>query len=109
MQPFPLSPIPSMSNLLEIPVAQASIFRRGNYLQSSLSPLDIKGYAQLRSLRKHCRPVLSESAADLYDLIDRTELMSYATLRPRKSSFGESQRRMKVRSLDRQSSLRMYA
>ncbi|XP_037816868.1 rapamycin-insensitive companion of mTOR isoform X1 [Lucilia sericata] len=114
LQQFPLSPIPSMSNLLEIPLGQSSLLRRtslvGNsYLQNAISPVDIKGYAQLRSLRRHCRPVLSESAAELYDIVDRMELLSFASFRPRKSSFGDSQRKMKVRSLDRQTSLRMYA
>lgn len=103
-----------MSNLLEIPLGQSSLIRRtslvgSSYLQNAISPVDIKGYAQLRSLRRHCRPVLSESAAELYDIVDRMELLSFASFRPRKSSFGESQRKMKVRSLDRQTSLRMYA
>uniref|UniRef100_A0A1I8NQG9 Rapamycin-insensitive companion of mTOR n=1 Tax=Stomoxys calcitrans TaxID=35570 RepID=A0A1I8NQG9_STOCA len=113
-QQFPLSPIPSMSNLLEIPLAQSSLMRRislvgTSYLQNAISPVDIKGYAQLRSLRRHCRPVLSESGAELYDIIDRIDLLSYASFRPRKSSFGDSSRKSKVRSLDRQTSLRMYA
>ncbi|XP_065364051.1 rapamycin-insensitive companion of mTOR [Calliphora vicina] len=113
-QQFPLSPIPSMSNLLEIPLGQSSLLRRTSlvgtsYLQNAISPVDIKGYAQLRSLRRHCRPVLSESAAELYDIVDRMELLSFASFRPRKSSFGDSQRKIKVRSLDRQTSLRMYA
>ncbi|XP_075155173.1 rapamycin-insensitive companion of Tor isoform X2 [Haematobia irritans] len=113
-QQFPLSPIPSMSNLLEIPLGQSSLLRRtslvGNsYLHNAISPVDIKGYAQLRSLRRHCRPVLSESGAELYDIVDRIDLLSYASFRPRKSSFGDSSRKSKVRSLDRQTSLRMYA
>lgn len=104
-----------MSNLLEIPLGQSkSLLRRTSvvgtsYLQNAISPVDIRGYAQLRSLRRHCRPVLSESAAELYDIVDRMELLSFASFRPRKSSFGDSQRKMKVRSLDRQTSLRMYA
>ncbi|XP_061386649.1 rapamycin-insensitive companion of mTOR, partial [Musca vetustissima] len=113
LQQFPLSPIPSMSNLLEIPLGQSSLLRRtslvaGSYLHNAISPVDIKGYAQLRSLRRHCRPVLSESGAELYDIVDRIDLLSYASFRPRKSSFGDS-RKNKVRSLDRQTSLRMYA
>ncbi|XP_028898249.2 rapamycin-insensitive companion of mTOR isoform X2 [Zeugodacus cucurbitae] len=114
-QQFPLSPIPSMSNLVVDVQPQRSILLRGtslvgaSYLNTSLSPADIKGYAQLRSLRKYCRPMVSESATDVYDIIDRIEFLSLGSsvMRPRKSSFGESQRRMKVRSLDRQSSLRI--
>ncbi|XP_004525858.1 rapamycin-insensitive companion of mTOR isoform X2 [Ceratitis capitata] len=112
---FPLSPIPSMSNLVVDVQPQRSLLLRGtslvgaSYLNTSLSPADIKGYAQLRSLRKYCRPMVSESATDVYDIIDRIEFLSLGSsvMRPRKSSFGESQRRMKVRSLDRQSSLRL--
>ncbi|XP_017477369.1 PREDICTED: uncharacterized protein LOC108367295, partial [Rhagoletis zephyria] len=114
-QQFPLSPIPSMSNLVIDVPPQRSLLLRGtslvgaSYLHTSLSPADIKGYAQLRSLRKYCRPMVSESATDVYDIIDRIEFLSLGSsvMRPRKSSFGESQRRIKVRSLDRQSSLRM--
>ncbi|XP_050327928.1 uncharacterized protein LOC126758004 isoform X1 [Bactrocera neohumeralis] len=114
-QQFPLSPIPSMSNLVVDVQPQRSLLLRGtslvgaSYLNTSLSPADIKGYAQLRSLRKYCRPMVSESATDVYDIIDRIEFLSLGSsvMRPRKSSFGESQRRMKVRSLDRQSSLRI--
>ena len=104
-----------MSNLLELPAPQTSLLRRNSllstsYLQNALTPTDIKGYAQLRSLRRHCRPVLSESSADLYeDIIDHIELISYGSFRPRKFSSGDSQRRMKVRSLDRAASLQMYA
>ncbi|XP_011293825.1 rapamycin-insensitive companion of mTOR isoform X1 [Musca domestica] len=113
LQQFPLSPIPSMSNLLEIPLGQSSLLRRtslagGSYSHNAISPLDMKGYAQVRSLRRHCRPVLSESGAELYDIVDRIDLLSYSSFRYRKSSFGES-RKNKVRSLDRQTSLRMYA
>ncbi|KAL9882938.1 rapamycin-insensitive companion of Tor isoform 1-T1 [Glossina fuscipes fuscipes] len=102
-QQFPLTPIPSMSNLQEIPLGRSSLMKR------RIGPADVKGYAQFRSLRRHCRPVLSESAAELYDIVDRIDLLSFASFRPRKSSFGDSQRKMKVRSLDRQTSLRMYA
>lgn len=103
-----------MSNLLELPLGQTSLLRRTSlvgtsYLHNAISPADIKGYAQLRSLRRHCRPVLSESSTELYDIIDRIDLLSYASFRPRKSSFGDSSRKNKVRSLDRQTSLRMYA
>ncbi|XP_067642123.1 rapamycin-insensitive companion of mTOR isoform X3 [Eurosta solidaginis] len=114
-QQFPLSPIPSMSNLVVDVPPQRSLLLRGtslvgaSYLHTALSPADIKGYAQLRSLRKYCRPMVSESATDVYDIIDRIEFLSLGSsvMRPRKSSFGESQRRIKVRSLDRQSSLHM--
>lgn len=114
-QQFPLSPIPSMSNLVVDVQPQRSLLLRGtslvgaSYLNTSLSPADIKGYAQLRSLRKYCRPIVSESATDVYDIIDRIESLPLGSsvMRPRKTSFGESQRRMKVRSLDRQSSLRI--
>uniref|UniRef100_A0A1A9W1W4 Rapamycin-insensitive companion of mTOR n=1 Tax=Glossina brevipalpis TaxID=37001 RepID=A0A1A9W1W4_9MUSC len=102
-QQFPLTPIPSMSNLQEIPLGRSSLMKR------RIGPADVKGYAQFRSLRRHCRPVLSESAAELYDIVDRIDLLSFASFRTRKSSFGDSQRKMKVRSLDRQTSLRMYA
>lgn len=101
-----------MSNLLEIPLGQSSLLQRTSlvgtsYLNNTISPVDIKGYAQLRSLRRHCRPVLSESAAELYDIVDRMELLSFSSFRPRKSSFGDS-RKLKVRSLDRHTSFRMY-
>lgn len=92
-----------MSNLQEIPLGRSSLMKR------RIGPADVKGYAQFRSLRRHCRPLLSESAAELYDIVDRIDLLSFASFRPRKSSFGDSQRKMKVRSLDRQTSLRMYA
>lgn len=66
----------------------------------SLSPQDIKGYATLRSIKRHYRPVLSESAADdIADIIDLNEIM-----RPARQSFSDYQRKIKVRSLDRQSS-----
>ncbi|XP_055383093.1 rapamycin-insensitive companion of mTOR isoform X2 [Condylostylus longicornis] len=103
---MPLSPIPSTSNLLEIPSTKCR-FRRvslvsGSSVQEpSMSPQDMEGYRMLRQLRSHTRPVLSESAADdLAEIIDRDEVM--ASLRPRKTSIGsDSQRKMKVRSLDR--------
>ncbi|GBP13070.1 hypothetical protein EVAR_71284_1 [Eumeta japonica] len=101
-QQFPLSPIPSMSNLLETPLVSPLYCDERRWLehharQCYISPVDIKGYAQLRSLRRHCRPVLSESAAELYDIVDRMELLSFLLFRPRKSSFGDS-RKMKVRT-----------
>lgn len=106
-----LSPIPSTSNLLELPSSK-NRFRRVSLVgttlrENSLSPQDIQGYATLRSLRKHSRPVLSESAADeLADIIDRdltTTTTTTSIIRTRKLSIGESQRKLKVRSLDRHS------
>lgn len=99
-----------MSNLLDIPpqAVRRTTLAGTSYLQNAISPVDLKGSAQLRWLRRHCRPVLSESATDLYEILDRKDLLSYASFRPRKSSWSESQRHMKVRSLDRQSSLRMF-
>ncbi|XP_034490781.1 rapamycin-insensitive companion of mTOR isoform X2 [Drosophila innubila] len=110
-QQFPLSPIPSMSNLLELPTLDAAkLLRRTSLLGTSflppaLSPLAIKGYAQLRSLRAHSRPVFSESAAELYDFID---IVDRAEVQPRKYSWGESSRRIKVRNLDRQNMLNVF-
>ncbi|XP_030382024.1 rapamycin-insensitive companion of mTOR [Scaptodrosophila lebanonensis] len=106
---FPLSPIPSISNLLVLPTLKDKLLRRTSllgtsYLQHALSPLGMKGYAQLRLLRAHSRPVFNESAAILYDIIDIKD----REMRPRKSSWGESQRRTKVRSLDRQAFLNVF-
>lgn len=108
---FPLSPIPSMSNLIDIPPSASRLRRTSligtSYLQTSISPLDIEGYAKLRSLRRHCRPVLSESAAaELADIINRNEI--FGSFRRRKSSLGESQKKLKVRSLDRQAAFRIF-
>ncbi|KAH8404427.1 hypothetical protein KR222_010690, partial [Zaprionus bogoriensis] len=111
-QQFPLSPIPSMSNLLELPAMNpAKLIRRTSLLGTSflppaLSPLAMKGYAQLRSLRARSRPVLSELTAELYDffgIVDRCDIPQ------RKYSWGESGRRMKVRSLDRQTMLNLFS
>lgn len=74
---------------------------------NSHSPIDIRGYVQFRSLRRHCRPVLSESAAEIYDIVDKNDLLTMTSLRPRKPSFADMQHKLKVRSLDRQTSLRM--
>lgn len=88
-----------MSNLLELPTIQAvKCLRRTSLLGTSflppaLSPLAMKGYAQLRSLRAHSRPVFSESAAELYDFIDIAER---AEAQRRKYSWGESSRRIKT-------------
>lgn len=91
-----LSPIPSSSNLLEVKKRPATgeRFRRisltgASFRENTLSPQDVKGYAQLRKLRSKQRPMLSESAAgELAEFIDS------------KLSV-DMQRRMKVRSLDR--------
>lgn len=56
-----------------------------------LSPQDIKGYATLRSIKRHYRPVLSESAADdIADYIDLNEIT-----RPARQSFSDYQRKKK--------------
>lgn len=102
MQQTKLSPIASSSNLLEIKKTSEDRFRRISLTgvpvrESTLSPQDLQGYATLRSLRRHCRPMLSESAADeLAAIIDTT-----AITRNKKNSINESQRKLKVRSLDR--------
>lgn len=111
-QQFPLSPIPSISNLQELPMERSvKLIRRTSllgtsFLQPALSPLAMKGYAQLRSLRANSRPVFSELTAEFYDFID--------TVHPRdvphrKYSWGESSRRLKVRSLDRATMLNLFS
>lgn len=103
-QQFPLSPIPSMSNLLELPMERSiKLIRRTSllgtsFLQPALSPLAMKGYAQLRSLRAHSRPVFTELTAEFYDFIDTVHPCE---MPHRKYSWGESSRRLKVVSLDR--------
>ncbi|XP_055843320.1 rapamycin-insensitive companion of mTOR [Episyrphus balteatus] len=112
-QQIQLSPIPSMSNLADIPSRLTLPLRRTSiigtsYLQTPISHLDFEGYAKLRTLRRHCRPVLSESAADeIAEIIDRNEI--YATFRQRKSSISDLHRKIKVRSLDRHTSLNVYS
>ncbi|XP_017025481.1 rapamycin-insensitive companion of mTOR [Drosophila kikkawai] len=96
-QQFPLSPIPSMSNLLE----SDELLRRHQLATSlqpsaALSPMAMKGYAQLRSLRAHSRPVFSESAAEFCKIADVPEVQM------RKHDWTHPHRRLKVRSLDRQ-------
>lgn len=101
MQQTPLSPIPSTSNLLEVNKEYHRFSTDNSFRFLSLSPQDIKGYATLRSIKRHYRPVLSESAADdIADIIDLNEITRPA----RHLSFSEYQRKIKVRSLDRQSS-----
>ncbi|XP_068141210.1 LOW QUALITY PROTEIN: rapamycin-insensitive companion of mTOR [Drosophila tropicalis] len=114
-QQFPLSPIPSLSNLLELqqPLTSQVLLRRTsllgtNFLPHALSPMAMKGYAQLRTLRAHSRPVFSESAAELYDFMDIVDRAEGG--RTRKYSWGESQRRsVKVRSFDRQTMLNVFS
>lgn len=102
-----------MSNLADIPSRLALPLRRTSligttYLPTPISHLDFEGYAKLRTLRRHCRPVLSESAADeIAEIIDRNEI--YATFRQKKSSISDLHRKMKVRSLDRHTSLNVYS
>lgn len=101
-----LSPIPSSSNLLEVKKPPNDRFRRisltgASFRENTLSPQDLQGYAKLRSIRKHQRPMLSESAAEeLADIIDAS-----VTTRSNKKILGQDQRQLKVRSLDRQSNL----
>ncbi|XP_017150826.1 rapamycin-insensitive companion of mTOR [Drosophila miranda] len=75
LQQFPLSPIPSMSNLLEseelIRLHSIATSHSGT-ANTTLSPMAVKGYAQLRVLRAHSRPVL-ESAAELHDFIHKQD------------------------------------
>lgn len=79
-----------------------------SFLETPISHLDFEGYAKLRLLRRNCRPVLSESAADeLAEILNRNQ--PYDIFRTRKSSISDLHRKMKVRSLDRQTSLNMYA
>lgn len=97
-----LSPIPSSSNLLEVKKPNER-FRRisltgAHFRETTISPQDAQGYAKLRSIRRYQRPQLSESAADeLAEIIDSNQLRSHRLTIP------SSQRRLKVRSLDRHS------
>lgn len=100
-----LSPIPSSSNLLEVKKQPNERFRRisltgASFREPSISPQDAQGYAKLRSIRRHQRPMLSESAADeLAEIIDSNIRAS------NKLTIGQQQRKLKVRSLDRHSNL----
>lgn len=97
-----LSPIPSSSNLLEVKKPNER-FRRGSLTgapsrDSTLSVQDAIGYATLRSIRRNQRPQLSESAADeLAEIIDTNGRPS------NRLSITQPPRRLKVRSLDRNS------
>lgn len=119
-----LSPIPSSSNLLEVKNKSTSTnerFRRisltgASFRESTLSPQDAQGYAQLRKLRFNQRPMFSESAADdLAAFMDAgggaanggTVLTSsrFSSTSSVGAGVSQQQRRLKVRSLDRQSNL----
>lgn len=102
LQQTTLSPIPSSSNLLEIKKPSEDRFRRISLTgvplrENTLSPQDLQGYQTVRIIRRGQRPRLSESAADeLAEIIDSDKLM----IRTKKRSL-ETQRILKVRSLDR--------
>ncbi|XP_017050500.1 rapamycin-insensitive companion of mTOR [Drosophila ficusphila] len=97
-----LSPIPSMSNLLE----SDELIRRqplaNSLLPSTLSPMAMKGLAQLRSLRANSRPVISESAVAFYEFAD---MIDTPEVQMRKPHWTHPHRRLTVRSLDRQPKL----
>ncbi|XP_059617891.1 rapamycin-insensitive companion of mTOR [Phlebotomus argentipes] len=97
-----LSPIPSTSNLLDIRKPSEKRLRKISLTgvpirENTISPQDLEGYAKLRSLRRHQRPMLSESAAD-----ELAEMMDDVILRTNKLELSDQQRSLKVRSLDRQ-------
>ncbi|GAB0093446.1 rapamycin-insensitive companion of mTOR [Sergentomyia squamirostris] len=97
-----LSPIPSTSNLLDIRKPSEKRLRKISLTgvpirENTISPQDLEGYAKLRSLRRHQRPMLSESAAD-----ELAEMMDDVILRTNKLDLNDQQRSLKVRSLDRQ-------
>ncbi|XP_055526616.1 rapamycin-insensitive companion of mTOR [Wyeomyia smithii] len=118
MQQSQLSPIPSSSNLIDL----KKLSSKEKYRRTSLTGLplreanlmsaqDLYGYHTLRILRRRCRPMLSESAADeLAEMMDETmtsvtsssstSTISRFRLRASKS-LSEQQRKLKVRSLDR--------
>lgn len=97
-----LSPIQSSSNLLEVKKPNER-FRRGSLVgalsrDSTLSAQDAIGYATLRSIRRNQRPQLSESATD-----DLAEIMDGNSRPNNRLAVVQPLRRMKVRSLDRNS------
>lgn len=118
MQQSQLSPIPSSSNLIDLKkLSSEEKYRRisltGLPLRESnvISAQDLHGYHTLRILRRRCRPMLSESAADeLAEMMDdamasvtsssSTSTISKFRLRTSKS-ITEQNRKLKVRSLDR--------
>jgi hypothetical protein len=93
-----LSPIPSSSNLMDIKKSTEDKLRlRASDHHATMTPRDVQGYNTLRSLRRW--PQLSESAADDYnDLMTSPPSLVRSN---RLSSLTSSQRKMKVRSLDR--------
>uniref|UniRef100_A0A1Q3G3F7 Putative rapamycin-insensitive companion of tor n=1 Tax=Culex tarsalis TaxID=7177 RepID=A0A1Q3G3F7_CULTA len=122
MQQSQLSPIPSSSNLIDLKkLSSEEKYRRisltGLPLRESnvISAQDLHGYHTLRILRRRCRPMLSESAADeLAEMMDdamasvtsssSTSTISKFRLRASKS-ITEQNRKLKVRSLDRNCSI----
>ncbi|XP_058444874.1 rapamycin-insensitive companion of mTOR [Malaya genurostris] len=122
MQQSQLSPIPSSSNLIDLKKLSSEEKYQRITLSSApvkktsmMSAQDIQGYHTLRILRQRCRPMLSESAADeLAEIMDdtmasmtsssSTSTISRFRLRASKS-LSEQQRKLRVRSLDRNSSV----
>ena len=100
-----LSPIPSSSNLNDTKKSTDERFRRLSLTgapirdANQLTPQDLQGYRKLRQIRRNLRPMLSESAAD--DLADIFEHHENITFRANKY-VSDTQRKLKVRSLDRQ-------
>ncbi|XP_065084940.1 rapamycin-insensitive companion of mTOR [Ochlerotatus camptorhynchus] len=122
MQQGQLSPIPSSSNLIDLKkLSSEEKYRRisltGLPLKESIvmTAQDLYGYNTMRILRRRCRPMLSESAADeLAEMMEdtmasvtsssSTSTISRFRLRASKA-LTEQQRKLKVRSLDRNYSL----
>lgn len=99
-----LSPIPSSSNLLEVKKPNER-FRRfsltgASFRDSTISRQYAEGTTKLRSIRRHQRPMFSESAAD-----DLAEIIDNNIRATKKINIGQQQRKLKVRSLDRHSGL----
>lgn len=69
-----------------------------NFREPTISPQDAQGYAKLRLIRRYQRPQLSESAAD-----ELAEIMDTSIRSSNRLTIPQSQRRLKVRSLDRHS------
>ncbi|XP_055600389.1 rapamycin-insensitive companion of mTOR isoform X2 [Uranotaenia lowii] len=117
-----LSPIPSSSNLIDL--KKSSTANEERHRRMSLTGLPLKetnvmsvqdayGYQTMRILRRRCRPMLSESAAEeLAEIIDdaMSSVKSYSSTSTisfqfrLRTSKSEQQRKLKVRSLDRTSS-----
>uniref|UniRef100_A0A0N8ES09 Putative rapamycin-insensitive companion of tor n=1 Tax=Aedes aegypti TaxID=7159 RepID=A0A0N8ES09_AEDAE len=121
MQQGQLSPIPSSSNLIDLKkLSSEEKYRRVSLTglplkeTSVMTAQDLYGYHTMRILRRRCRPMLSESAADeLAEMMDETmasvtsssstSTISRFRLRAHRA-LTEQQRKLKVRSLDRNSS-----